>query len=164
MRQTVLDRMTDADRPVAERLWQLYQHDLSEFRGSFPSPEGLFKAGRLPTFLSDPERCGYLVRSPSGPAGFVCVRGVHTEPRVMGEFFVVRAARRSGVGRSAAVDAMRRHPGRWEIPFQEENPGAAAFWRRVATDVVGSAWSEERRPVPDKPHVPPDVWLMLEVS
>ena len=163
MTETVLDRMTDADRPVAERLWQLYQHDMSEFRGSFPSPEGLFKAGRLPTFFSDPERCGYLVRSPSGPAGFVYVRGVHTEPRVMGEFFVVRAARRSGVGRFAAVDAMRRHPGRWEIPFQEENPGAAAFWRRVATDVVGSAWSEERRPVPDKPHVPPDVWLMLEV-
>ena len=85
MTETVLDRMTDADRPVAERLWQLYQHDMSEFRGSFPSPEGLFKAGRLPTFFSDPERCGYLLRSSSGPAGFVYVRGVHTEPRVMGE-------------------------------------------------------------------------------
>ena len=92
------------------------------------------------------------------------VRGVHTEPRVMGEFFVVRAARRSGVGRAAAVDAMRLHPGRWEIPFQEENPGAAAFWRRVATELVGSAWSEERRPVPEKPHIPPDVWLMLDVA
>jgi len=164
MTGTVLDRMTDADRPVAERLWQLYQHDMSEFRGSFPSPEGLFKAGRLPTFFADPERCGYLVESSSGPAGVVYVRGVHTEPRVMGEFFVVRAARRSGVGREAALSAMRLHPGRWEIPFQEENPGAAAFWRRVATDLVGSGWSEERRPVPDKPHIPPDVWLMLEVG
>jgi len=119
---TSLVPMTDADRPVAERLWQLYQHDMSEFRGTFPSSEGMFKSGRLPSFFENPERCGYLVRSPSGPAGFVYVRGVHTEPRVMGEFFVVRAARRSGVGRSAAVEAMRRHPGRWEIPFQEENP------------------------------------------
>ena len=154
-----LVRMSDADRPVAERLWQLYQHDMSEFRGSFPSADGLFKAGRLPSFFSDPERCGYLVRSASGVAGFVYVRGVLTEPRVMGEFFVVRA----GVGREAALAALRLHPGRWEIPFQEENPGAAAFWRRVATDLAGPAWSEERRPVLDKPHVPPDVWLMLDV-
>ena len=137
---------------------------MSEFRGSFPSPEGMFKSGRLPSFFEDPERCGYLVQSPSGLAGFVYVRGIHTGPRVMGEFFVVRAARRSGIGRTAAVAAMRRHPGRWEIPFQQKNPGAAAFWRRTATKLVGAAWSEERRPVPDKPEVPPDVWLMFDVS
>ena len=78
---TTLVPMTDADRPVAERLWQLYQHDMSESRGTFPSSEGLFKAGRLPSFFEDPERCGYLVQAPSGPAGFVYVRGVSTGPR-----------------------------------------------------------------------------------
>ena len=45
---TSLVPMTDADRPVAERLWQLYQHDMSEFRGTFPSSDGMFKTGRLP--------------------------------------------------------------------------------------------------------------------
>ena len=34
--------------PVVERLWQLYQHDLSEFRHSSPGPDGLFQARRLP--------------------------------------------------------------------------------------------------------------------
>jgi len=42
----------------------------------------------------------------------------------MNEFFVVRAVRRTGIGRAAAVELLGRYPGRWEIPFQEENPGA----------------------------------------
>jgi predicted acetyltransferase len=157
---TTLHLMTSEDRPVAERLWQLYAHDMSQFRETFPSDEGLFKAGRLPTFFEDPARCGYLVRWQGQLAGFAFVRGVLEEPRVMGEFFVVRAARRHGVGHAAATYVLREHPGRWEIPFQEENPAAARFWRRVATD-IGEEWTEERRPVPDKPHIPDDVWLLL---
>ncbi len=37
-----------ADRPLVEQLWQLYSHDLSEFRATFPDATGLFRAGRLP--------------------------------------------------------------------------------------------------------------------
>jgi 8-oxo-dGTP diphosphatase len=36
--------------PVIERLWQLYQHDLSEFRHSAPDAAGLL-AGRLPAYV-----------------------------------------------------------------------------------------------------------------
>ena len=136
---TSLHLMTGADRPVAERLWQLYAHDMSQFRGTFPADSGEYKAGRLPTFFEDPDRCGYLVRTDDRLAGFAFVRGVLEEPRVMGEFFVVRAARRHGVGHAAASAVLREHPGRWEIPFQEENPGAARFWRQVATKTVGEA-------------------------
>ena len=75
---------------------------------------------------------------------------------------MLRARRRHRVGHDAAVTALREHPGAWEIAFQEENPGAARFWRRVATDVAGTSWREERRPVPGKPEIPPDVWLMLQ--
>ena len=32
-------------------------------------------------------------------------------------------------------------------------------WRRVATAVAGDAWNEERRPVPNRPDLPPDVWI-----
>jgi predicted acetyltransferase len=107
------------------------------------------------------DRCGYLIVSHEAPVGFAMVRGLSGQMRVVGEFFVVRAVRRRGVGRRAAAQLLRLHPGRWEIPFQEENPGAAGFWRRVAADLVGSSWREDRRPVPGKPHLPPDVWLRL---
>ena len=46
-------------------------------------------------------------------------------------------------------------------PFQEANQGAVRFWRRVATDVVGTARREELRPVPGKPDVQPDTGLLL---
>jgi predicted acetyltransferase len=151
--------------PVVERLWQLYRHDLSEFRGSMPGDDGLFTPGRLPTYVDDPDpdRCGYLIRSGPAVAGFVLVRGLTAEPRTLVEFFVVRAARRRGVGHAAATQVLRAHPGRWEIAFQEENPTAARFWRRFAVDLVGSVYREERRPVPGKPHIPPDTWLLLTV-
>jgi predicted acetyltransferase len=115
----------------------------------------------LPLFFGDPDRCAYLVRHDGALVGFALVRGLSGDTRVMGEFFVVRAARRKRAGYQTALELFRLHPGHWEIPFQEENPGAARFWRRVAAQAAGDAVKEERRPVPDKPEIPPDTWLLL---
>jgi len=150
-------------RPIIERLWQLYRHDLSEFWGTMPDAEGLFPPGRLPTSFNDPDWSGYLIHSGPSIAGFALIRGIAAEPRVIADFFVVRAARRQRVGHDAALDLLHRHPGRWEIPFQDVNTAAASFWRRVATDAVGATWTQEARPVPGKPGIPPDTWLMLAI-
>jgi predicted acetyltransferase len=158
---TSLLPIAGTQRAALERLWQLYRHDLSEFRGSMPNGDGLFKPGQLPTYLDDPDRCGYLIHSNSDLAGFALIQGLSGEVRVMGEFFVVRAVRRQGVGYAAASELLRLHPGRWEIAFQEANPGAAQFWRRLAAEAAVAGWREERRPVPDKPEIPPDNWLLL---
>jgi len=162
--------------PVLQRLWQLYRHDLSEYRDSYPDETGRFKDGRLPDYFADPDRLAYLVdvhlgepdatssRPPGQPwqlAGFALVRGLAAGPRLMGEFFVVRSVRRLGVGRAAAKALLAAHPGQWWIPFQEENPQAARFWRQVAAEVARDAWREELRPVVGKPWIPPDVWLEL---
>jgi predicted acetyltransferase len=157
-------RPTTADaRPIAERLWQLYVHDLSEFRGSMPFDDGLFKLGRLPTYFDDPDRAGFFIEADRMLAGFVFVSGLTGPMRTMAEFFVVRAARRRHVGGAAARAILRQYPGAWQIPFQEENPAAARFWRSVAADVSAGPFREERRPVPNKPEIPPDTWLLLTV-
>jgi predicted acetyltransferase len=158
-----LRAITDADRPVVERLWQLYLHDMSEVRGTLPNAEGMFKAGRLSTYLDDPDACGYLISYGDAPAGFVFVRGLTGGTKAVGDFFVVRAARRKRVGYDLARELLERHPGRWEIGFQAENVGAPEFWRRVASDAVGDGWREELRPVPGKPHVPHDHFIVFEV-
>lgn len=157
----LLSILTAERRPLLERMWQLYQHDLSEFRGTLPNQNGLFPSGRLPLYFDDLDRRAYVVSWNGAPAGFAFIRGVTSEVRVMGEFFIVRAVRRQRVGQQVVLDLFRRYPGQWEIPFQEENPGAARFWRRIATMTVGDNWTEERRPVPGKPHIPHDVWLTL---
>lgn len=160
-----LRELTAETRPVVERLWQLYRHDLSEFRDSQLDKNGLFHTRPLEPFLDDgPNRRGYLFYRNKRPVGLALVAGVAAEPRVLHEFFVVRRVRREGVGGAAIRELFRLHPGTWEIAFQENNTAAARFWRGIAAATAGDDWREERRPVPGKPHIPPDVWLVLDAG
>jgi predicted acetyltransferase/ADP-ribose pyrophosphatase YjhB (NUDIX family) len=145
--------------PVIERMWQLYQHDLSEFRHSALGPAGLFDTGRLPAYAGRDDRVAYLARLGDVPCGFALVRlGTRRDRRTMGEFFVTRSTRGRGTAAAFATEVLTRHPGPWVIPFQNENPRAAAFWRRLAGEVMVDV-SEKTLPVPGKAHLPPDVWL-----
>ena len=144
---------------MIERLWQLYSHDLSEFRGMTPAPDGYFGRGHLASYTpDDSDEVAYLAAQGDRPVGFALVRGVEQDVRVMGEFFVVRSARRTGVARAFAEHVVRAHPGPWEIAFQDDNVRAARFWRRLGAEVLTDA-TEDARPVPDKPYLPPDRWL-----
>jgi predicted acetyltransferase len=161
----LLQPLTDADVPIVERLWQLYSHDMSEVRGTLPNQEGLYKPGRLGAYLGDPDDAdGYLIWHRDAPAGFAFVFGLSGDLRKMGDFFVVRAARRQGVGHEVFEGLFTRSGGRWEIGFQGNNRGAPEFWRQVATGAVGTDWQEERRPVPDKPHIPEDHFILLTID
>jgi predicted acetyltransferase len=159
-----LRELTEAGHETAERFWQLFLHDLSEFRDSHPDEHGSFKRRHLePFLLADPDRLAYVVYGPSGPIGFAFVSGLAGDVRRFDQFFIVRSQRRSGVARAAAVETVRRHPGRWEVGFQTENPVAARFWRRLAAE-VGSNVQERRQPVPGKPHIPDDVILSFDIA
>ncbi|PWI18139.1 GNAT family N-acetyltransferase [Streptomyces sp. Act143] len=152
--------VTPADRPTIERLWLLFRHDLSEFRGQLPNPDGTFRGEWLDAAFSGSEDwAAYLFSSGESPVGFAFVRALIQPTRVLNSFFVVRGARRSGVGMRAVQEVVARHPGAWTVAFQDANPGAVRFWRRVGETIAPGAWEEERRPVPGKPDLPPDVWI-----
>ncbi|HEY0469361.1 MAG TPA: hypothetical protein VGC79_34465, partial [Polyangiaceae bacterium] len=53
-------------------------------------------------------------------------------------FFVLRSARRSGVGARAAQLLWDRLPGRWIVRVAEANRGGLPFWTRVIQDYAGS--------------------------
>jgi 8-oxo-dGTP pyrophosphatase MutT (NUDIX family)/predicted acetyltransferase len=147
------------DFEVIERLWQLYSHDLSEFRGMTPASDGCFGRGHLASYSPDDgDVVGYLAAHGDRPIGFALVRGLQGEARVMGEFFVVRSARGAGHARAFAEHVVHAHPGPWEIAFQDDNATAARFWRRLGAEVLADV-TEEARPVPDKPYLPADRWL-----
>jgi len=79
--------------------------------------------------------------------------------RSVSDFFVVRALRRTGVGREAARQAIGRFPGWWSVGFQSYNPGVQRFWSRVATDVAGDQWTTyDDPPVAGRP---PDSWIVF---
>jgi predicted acetyltransferase len=159
-----LRELTEEQHEIAERFWQFFLHDLSEFRDSHPDEHGAFKRRHLePYLVLDPDRVAYVVYALTGPVGLAFVYGLAGEVRRFDQFFIVRSQRRTGVGREAAEATVRRHPGRWEVGFQNENPIAARFWRRLATE-IGSNLQERLQPVPNKPHIPDDVILSFETA
>jgi predicted acetyltransferase len=149
-------------RAVLERLWLLFRHDMSEYDGRLPRPDATYRSERLDSALAQPGWAGYLLRVGEAPVGLAVVRSLEREPFVLNSFFVVRAARRSGVGRDAVGQILTARPGRWTVAFQETNPNAVAFWRSVAAS-HDEGWTEERRPVPDRPDLPPDSWICVRV-
>ncbi|WP_020574763.1 GNAT family N-acetyltransferase [Actinopolymorpha alba] len=152
-----------ADRAVLERLWLMFRHDLSEFRGTLPNPDGTFRSERLLAAFENPDWAAYLLMADDRPVGLALVRGLAGRTRVLSGFFVVRAVRRTGVGSVSVQQLVMRHPGPWEVPFQDDNMAAVRFWRHIATTIAGDAWTEEHRPVPNQPDLPPDVWISFEV-
>jgi predicted acetyltransferase len=159
-----VDLVPRGDIPVLERLWQLYRHDMSEFLGTKPGPDGSFRTRTrdLRHYVSDPATDLHLIRSEDTPLGFAIVGDGAT--KTISEFFVVRSVRRQGFGTAAALTLLRSRPGPWEIAFQARNLNGGGFWRRVAAQASGDRWHEERRPVPGKPNIPPDVWLTFSVT
>lgn len=152
-----------ADRPIVERLWLMFRHDMSQFHDLLPNPDGTFRSDRLQTAFTDPDWASYLLMGDVRPVGLAFVRGLTAPTRVLNSFFVVRGARRRGIGLQAVQEVVAEHPGRWEVAFQDANVAAVHFWRRVATEIAGEAWAEERRPVPQRPDLPPDVWISFSV-
>ncbi|AZM52538.1 GNAT family N-acetyltransferase [Streptomyces sp. WAC 01529] len=148
-----------ADHLILERLWLMFRHDMSEVDGRLPNPDGSFRDEWLRAALADADWAPYLLMSGDRPAGLALVRGVSGPTRVLNSFFVVRGARRRGIGLQAAQEVLAKHPGRWEIAFQDANTAAARFWRRVAAKAACGEWTEEHRPVPQRPDLPPDAWI-----
>jgi predicted acetyltransferase len=147
-------------RSVLEHLGQLFRYDLSEAYGVLPNADGTFNNRQLDLFLTgqDPQRRSWLIMAAGRLGGFAM-----TSPEEgglsIGGFFVVRALRRTGVGREAARQLIAMFPGFWKIGFQSYNGGVQRFWSQVATDAVGDAWTTYDEEPPG--WRPPDTWIMF---
>ncbi len=159
-------------RPVAEDQWSIvawlyqdFRHDLASVVNGFPYSDGRYRHEWLDEYPAA-DRFGYLVWAPHpnhsdelAPIAFALVKQVDESHRELAALFVVPAARYDGLGRRLALDVLGRHPGQWSIAFQHDNVAARGLWRKVAREAFDDGWTEEQRPVPGKPDVPPDHWI-----
>lgn len=156
--------VADDQWEIVAWLWQAFKHDLSPIVQALPYADGRYQHGDLDGYPGS-DRAGYLAWAPhpktleEAPVAFALVDGLGGERRSLAALFVVPLARRSGVGRALAVNAIRRHPGPWAVGFQHDNAEAGQFWRSVATEVWGQDWAETRDPVRGLPDVPADHFI-----
>jgi predicted acetyltransferase len=157
--------VADDQWPIVAWLWQLFRHDLATIVNGLPYADGRYQTGPLERFPSD-DGMGYLAwrahpkTGEDAPVGFALIDGLTGDRRSVPGFWVAPVLRREGIGRRLAVEALSRHDGPWSIGFQHDNPRAGTFWREVADIVFGPGrWSEEQRPVPGRPDVPPDHFI-----
>lgn len=137
-------------RAAVENLFQFYVHDFAEFwaeRQVEFDEDGRFPAyPPLAAYWSEPGAEPFLIRADGKLAGFVLIDG-HSHSGLpvdfnMGEFFVARHYRREGVGREAALKAIRERKGQWEIAVARRNVPAQPFWRGVAAACATGAVDE----------------------
>ena len=134
-------------KPVLQRLMQLYLHDTSEFTGDDANENGMFSYRYFDEYWREPDRFPFLIHSGGSLAGFVLVNS-HTvlldqrAGRSIAEFFVMRKYRRQGVGRHAAFYTFERFPGQWEVREHDKNLAGQSFWRSVIGEYTGGEYSE----------------------
>jgi predicted acetyltransferase len=149
----VTDTLRDARTSAQDRDWirATYRDYLSELSvsktGLFPalgewaSREAEFLAGWFTDHASHP----FVILNDGARVGFALVtRPMAGDRHRLSEFFIVAAARRLGIGRSAATLLMTRFAGEWEIVEDEHNRPALAFWRNVIAALTQGRYRETR--------------------
>lgn len=134
------------DKPIIERLVQLYLHDFSGLASAGDpfgkvDDRGRFAYAHLDRYWQDGEREALLFRLGGDLAGFALVNawsasGLGTQ-KAMAEFFVLRKYRRAGLGTRAAIEVIQRHPVSWEIAVAGYNQPALQFWSSVTKSLHG---------------------------
>jgi len=132
------------DRAVLSRLLELYQYDLSEVWPQTLNAHGEYGFA-VDRYLRNPRLAAYLFLADGAYAGFGLV-----DPDVsllgnefwMGQFFVMRRYRRSGLGTLGARHIFEQHRGLWEVGQMPLNHAARAFWRQTIGDYTGGAFVE----------------------
>jgi predicted acetyltransferase len=126
-----LEVVTSDEEAKLLNLWQLYMADLSEFREPSITVNGRYCDDRMRTYFAYDEHWAYQILHHGDLAGFALIRKSEPETYLIGEFFILSEFRKRGVGTAAVTEILRKFHGNWQIPFQNENPKAAKFWRQT---------------------------------
>jgi predicted acetyltransferase len=133
------------------QLVELYLHDMSETFPIEAGEDGRFGYPDLASYWTEPDRrFPFLIRAHGRVAGFALVTAgspASDEPGVhdVAEFFVLRRARRTGVGRAAAFALWDRFPARWTVRVAEANRAGIAFWPGTVSEYCGGTELQSMR-------------------
>jgi predicted acetyltransferase len=147
-----LQRATPDMDELLRNLLELYIHDLSEIFPVELGPDGRFGYERLAHYWTEPTaRHAFLIHRGARVAGFALATlgsPASDDPAVLdlAEFFVLRAHRRSGVGRQAARALWDTLPGRWVVRVLDTNRAGLSFWGEVVRGYTSGEFVRRTHP------------------
>jgi predicted acetyltransferase len=153
---TVTVSVRDARPSQSDRLWigSIYREYLDDLAsvstGIFPvlGEVGHREPDQIARWFGDSHAFPLIILKTTERVGFAMVARSQVPPGPpvveyrMAEFFISRASRRLGVGRTAVNLILNRFAGRWEITEYVRNPGAVSFWRRVVAGYTRGRYQE----------------------
>jgi predicted acetyltransferase len=147
-RPIALHAVSRDEAPTLRNLFELYAYDFSETVPLELHANGRFEVPIPDRWWEDAEHYPFFIRENERLCGFALVRRgsritAATDVMDVAEFFVIRGARRKGVGAAAAHALFEAFPGRWEIRVRQTNTHAKRFWARVAETWAGRPIASE---------------------
>ncbi|MGQ5523368.1 GNAT family N-acetyltransferase [Chitinimonas sp. PSY-7] len=149
MEQFELVPYSPAHRPILRNMAELYSHDFSELTGMALKEEGTFLTeAQFEQYFID-VFSAFLIKADGKWAGFALVSDKSQLSEETGihdvlQFFVLRAQRRHGLGKSVAKAVFDCFPGAWEVRQMDQNPAARAFWLQAISEYTQGNYSETR--------------------
>ena len=120
-------------------LWNINQKYLYEMTLYYDNPMdeyGNFHYGYFDKYFTDPRRTAYFIYNDQVLAGFAMLcpySYIDQNPDyTMAEFTIFPSFRRRHFALDAAKMILERHPGKWEIKYNEKNNSAKKLWNLVA--------------------------------
>jgi predicted acetyltransferase len=143
-------RSSESDRVWMAGVYREYLDDLAALStGLFPilGEIGHREPDQVARWFGDRHTVPLVILKADERVGFALIgsrAGAPDRPPTyrMIEFFIARASRRRGIGRTAVDLILNRFAGHWEITEYLRNPTAVSFWRRVVASYTRGRYEE----------------------
>lgn len=131
-----LQTVKEKDRALLWNIAQKYLYEMTNFYDDPMDENGNYEYQYFDEYFSDPKRTAYFFYKDDVMIGFALLcpySNIGQNPDyTMGEFTIFPAFRRKHFALAAVKLILEKHPGKWEIKYNEKNTGARRLWNAVA--------------------------------
>ena len=120
-------------------LWNINQKYLYEMTNFYDDPmdeDGNYHYGYFDEYFTDPKRTAYFLYHGDTLVGFAFLcpySNIGQNPDyTMAEFTIFPIHRKKHYAFDAAKAILSKHPGKWEIKYNEKNLAGKSLWNKVA--------------------------------
>lgn len=130
-----LRKVEAKDKDLLFSINQKYLYEMTNFYEDEMDEHGNYGYGHFEEYFTDPNRLAYFILDDEVLVGFAMLcpySNIGREPDyIMAEFTIFPAYRRKHYAMDAANEILKRHPGKWEIKYNEKNDKAKKLWTSV---------------------------------